>query len=256
MPEKEPEVADAAHYIDLFKNVVIAQDDEGVRFSVPERILRSEKFGSFALNVYGEVEYFKEHDHYGQIRTLQRDGGIMCAVWAPHLFPFEEVDPVTHLPDILDRERCSFVATLHREQEGEQSAPHPYELAIHSPRGIFAAIPDMGQSYSGHDVFNEFHWYLHRAVGQHVEWPDETPPSTADFLADLMVSDPDRFNRIMQGEETMPAEFEKAHEPLDYRTRESWANESGLQAFGAIWVPVDELRRGIEAEVEFPMFQR
>jgi hypothetical protein len=256
MPEKGPEVVNAAHRIDLFSNVVVAEDDHGVRFKTPERILESEKYGSFAFSVSGQEEHFKEHDHYGQIRFLQRDNEVSGGIWVPHLFPFEDVSPHTHLPDILERQRCSFVMTLRKLEEGARSAPHPYEVAIHAQQGIFAAMPNIGLSLPGQDTFDEFHWYTHDAIGQRVEWPVETPPSVVEFLGELMVSDPERFHRLVRDEEDMPDEFEKSREPLGYETREPWANESELQAFGAIWTPVDELRRGIDAQVEFVMFQR
>ena len=248
------EVFKADQRIELFRNVVITDDEYGVRFDTPERIVDSQLYGSFALRVYGELRYFKEHDDYGEIRFLHQAGEISDAIWLPHLYPFESVDADTNLPTIVDRERCSFIVSLGRIEDGPKPAPYPREIAIHSSQGIFAALPDMGSFDSEEDYYTEFHWVEHGAIAQRVEWPSDEPPSVTDFLGELLATDVGRYNRILSGEEELPKAFEKSHEPLDFRTRLTWVNETGLQATGSIWVPVEELRRGIDADIEFVMF--
>ena len=186
---------------------------------------------------------------------MQRRGEILAALWAPHLYPFENVSSITHLPEVLDRERCSFAMTVQRIEDGQVPVPRPREVGIHTAQGIFAALPNIGLSYPGTDMYDEFQWFGHNAVCQNLEWSDTAPPSITDFLGKLSVSDPKRLDLVLSGKEELPYEFEKSRMPLDYRTRTPWDNEDGHQAFGAIWVPVDELRHGIDAQVEFVMFQ-
>lgn len=250
------EFYDGSKMVSLFDGAVVTEDENGVGFIVPERLITSKVHeGVFGLEVSGKLRYFKEHDDFGHTRFLQRDGQITAAIWAPHLYPFESVDPKTNLPTILDRERCLVNISL-RSLSEEQEVPHRCEIAIHTAEGIFAALPDIGTSYgSGQNYYTEFHWFEHDAIAHHVEWPNVESPSVTDFLAELLVIDPDRYSRLTSGQEDLPHVFTYGHTLLDYRTRKPWDNGNKMQAFGEIWVPIDELRRGIDAKIEFPDFQ-
>jgi hypothetical protein len=249
------ELLDGAKMIDLFKDVVVFENEDGIGFTVPERLIKSEHHGIFGLEISGKLRHFKEHDDYGNVRTIQTDDRTGYQIWVPHLYPFEPVDPKTHLPEILDRERCLMEVRL-RSLIEEQDVPHRCEIAIHTEQGIFAAPPAIDLSYgSGRNYYTEFHWFEHDAIAQQVEWPNVEAPSVTDFLGELMLIDPDRYERLMNGEEDTPHQFTYPHKPLDFRKRRPWENINKMQAFGEIWVPIEELRRGIDAKIEFPDFQ-
>ena len=55
MKKQGVEIHDAAEQVELFSDVAITEDDEGVRYSTPERVLQSKKYGSFLLRVSGEL---------------------------------------------------------------------------------------------------------------------------------------------------------------------------------------------------------
>ncbi len=102
-----PEI-DRSKPVDLFEGVEVYHNGERVILRLPPRVIRTEPYGSLILNVWGREQTAKKWNHYGSER-FSRSGD---RYWFPHAFPCDDIDPLLHTPDILDRPRVEIKISL------------------------------------------------------------------------------------------------------------------------------------------------
>lgn len=232
----------------VFENVRVTEAEGELSFQVPKRRIHSENLGRWELEVYGKRRWFKEHDDYGEIRFLADGTGL----WIPHLFPFEETR-ANGMPTILDRERCELTITMKSMQTFKPNES-PIVL-IDTPQGT--AIADIRlnieETYSAdRNYFKYFEMQDKPFISQLLGY-DERWRSLREYLNDPATSASiTDYERMMMSEIPIPEEYLRSQKPNDW-TERSRADYDGL-AFGTIWVPVDELRRGINSTISFPNF--
>ena len=230
----------------LFENVRVIESEGELSFQVPKRRINSENLGKWELEVYGKRRWFKEHDDYGEIRFLADGTGL----WIPHLFPFEETDE-NGMPIILDRERCELTITMKSMQTFEPNGS-PIVLIDTSQGTAIADIRlNIEETYGAdRNYFKYFEMQGKPFISQLLAY-DERWRSLKEYLNDpntsASITD---YERMMVSEIPIPEEYLRTKEPNDW-TERSRADYDGL-AIGTIWVPVDELRRGIDATISFP----
>ena len=174
----------------------------------------------------------------------------MC-LWIPHLFPFEDTDS-KGLPLILDRERCSFTVRLQplSENDGINAT-----AAVTTAQGVLLAH-ESPESYNPDFTryFNEFSFSNKLLLADEVTYPEKRWNTLEEYYRDNGLTIDylqwrvDMLNNVIP----IPDEYDAQFEPNEWEKREP-ADVTG-QAFGEIWVPVDSLRRGIDAEISFPCF--
>ncbi len=252
------EYADGTGDYPLFEGVQIIEDDNGLRFRTPRRIIRTKDGAVWGLSVFGSLKHFKERDDYGFIRSLADEQGMpIGAIWKPHLYPWEEVGE-DGLPLIRDRERCEITVELADLNEARAHGAQ-VEIAITTPSGRYQAQPDQGLSYNprGDQYFEEFVDMQRRQIADVVEYPNAIgePPSLSALLLKLYdAGEFERADRIEMGEEPLPPELTEYDRPNDWQVREPFITKS--LASGTMWVPIDLLRSGaIEAAISFPSMQ-
>lgn len=229
----------------MFTGVEITEAGDTLRFRTAPRIIDAHELGKYILKITGSRQRFKEHDDYGEIRFT----GSGTSLWIPHLYPFEELDEAG-LPLIKDRERCNVTVSL----EPLQFTDEAQEVTIATPNGEFTA-GESPESYNPWGIlyFSEFNAIGRALVSDLVTYPEMQWPTLAEFFAAEL---PDHsYHDYLQGpgsmDESLLEPYNRQFEPKNWRARKP----SGFQgnAFGSIWVPVDELRAGIiEASIIFP----
>lgn len=230
----------------LFDNVNISEVEGELSFSMPKRFVNSANLGKWALEVNGGRKWFKEHDDFGTIRFLANG----TALWIPHLYPFEETDE-TGLPLILDRERCELTVSMTSMQifEPDESP----EVVITTPHATIGADDVINIEYTyGTDknYYRQFMMQQKPLVSQLVSYDQRWRDLTA-YLGDPTTPEKiEDYPKIMLGRVAMPEEYVRSKKPNDW-TQRAISGHPGT-AFGTAWVPVDELRRGIEADISFP----
>lgn len=234
----------------LFTNVRIVEENGSLRFDVPKRFIDTPEDGKWSLEVFGRRRWFKERDDYGDIRFLKNG----CAIWVPHLFPFEDMDE-QELPTIRDRERCEVTVCL--QPPIDSYVDKPLQVAIKTPQGEFLAH-ESPESYNADGVsyFTEFTWNGKPLVSDLVTYPERRWTSLREYLREMKPNlSAQEYDAIMCGEPSANediAPFLAQDHPGDWWEREKSGYTSA--AFGSIWVPVDLLRKGIEADISFPCF--
>lgn len=237
-------VFDAKTPLPLFENVVVHDDGS---FKVPERFIGHEKYGIWGFSAVGRLEHFKSRDEYGRIRSFQREDNRIDPIWVPHLYPFEEIDS-KGLPLIRDRERCEMTVLLSRID-----APEIYPL--------FTEIYIGGQTYgASHDIeydlydgaaFTQFIAVDEHFTPESVEYSEERWDNLEEYLEEQgRLGD---YMDIMDGNIPFPEEYKRQHQPLDWRSRQP--SDVTMSRTGNIMVPIDDLRRGLDAQILFPMFR-
>lgn len=253
--QEHPELFLSGHEdISAFDGVVITETEGNLSFSVPPRFINAGNNGIWKLEVSGTRQWLKERDNYGEIRFLADDSG---AIWVPHLFPFEEVDD-NGLPTILDRERCKVTITLDPlTSRPPQLLP---DISLATGTGSFSAVEAIEyHNPEGTVYFTEFCADTQPLRALRVSYPDNPWDSFSDYLAHVA---PDQdvemllFNGLHGRSEEVVAyarEFYRLRQPHPWY---HWdPSEYTGSAFGSIWVPVDELRKGVAATITFPCFQ-
>ena len=235
----------------LFDNVVVIEEADGVRFEAPRRLIETKNHGRWQLRVYGARRWFKEVDHYGEIRFTQ-SGEVL---WIPHLYPFEELDG-DNLPIIRDRERCALTVELSKYQ-GEMPEPDKSEVCIDTPKAGYVACESI-ESYNpnGLRYYDEFATESLRLIVRIVTYPERQWQMYADY-ADSHPDAPSLYDILNSGGSlTMPAEYTAQDLPNAWYDRER-RELSPTGAFGRIYVPVDMLRHGAldDVMIRFPMFE-
>ncbi len=241
------ESLDGASDLPLFEGVIIIDTEENLGFSVPERYINTSKYGKFILEIDGDWHRFKERDDYGAIRTTQSGKSL----WIPHLYPFEETDE-RGLPLILDRERCKLHVSLQLISGHTNISP---AVSIQTPQAKLTA--NQGEeSYNGSwkSYFNEFELDGTPLRADFVAYPKRRWHLFVDYVNEMnptMTSDD--FMASMLGKLPFPDEFLNQDRPDNWQARPP-ADLIGT-AFGSVWVPIDDLRRGIDAAISFPCFK-
>ncbi len=229
----------------LFAEVNITESGDTLRFETKPRIIDARELGHYILRVTGKRKLFKEHDDYGDIRFTSTG----TSLWIPHLYPFEEVDE-TGLPLIKDRERCDVTVSL----EPLQFTNEAQEATISSPNGEFTA-GEAPESYNPWGVlyFSEFNAIGRALVSDLVTYPEMRWLTLAEFFA-AELPDLDYYDYFRHPESVDKNLLEPYHrqfEPKNWRVRKLSGYKGN--AFGSIWVPLDELRAGtIDASIIFP----
>lgn len=230
----------------MFENVQVIEENDGLRFRVPRRLIETPTAGKWIFEIYGRRKWFKERDDFGDVRfTVSGD-----CLWIPHLFPFEETN-ADGLPLILDRERCEVMVTL---QQAEDNADIATTAAIKTQFGELSA-QESALSYNPEFIryFDEFEFQGKPLVADTVTYPPHRWESLEHYFREMHPDmDSETYYSILLGQLPFPEEYGAQFEPNDWQERER-SGFSGT-AFGSIWVPVDELRRGIEADISFPCF--
>lgn len=233
----------------LFKHVRITEEDGELSFSVPKRFVDSPNHGKWELEVYGKRRWFKEHDDYGEIRFL----GDGTALWIPNLYPFEETTE-DGLPLIPDRERCEVIVTMKSMQTFDPDESP--DVLIETPNGSLFADTHLNIEETYGADRNYFSWFEMLGkpfVAQLVTYDDRWRSLTA-YLKDPATPETmEQYHLMMLDRVSMPDDYLRSKEPNDWTQRSP--SEHTDQAFGRVLVPVDELRRGIEADISFPIFK-
>ncbi len=229
----------------LFSDVKITESGDTLHFDTEPRILDAHTLGTYVLRVSGNRRLLKEHDDYGEIRSTT-DG---ASLWIPHLYPFEELDE-TGLPLIKDRERCNVTVSL----EPLQFTSEAQEATISSPNGEFIA-GEAPESYNpwGIFYFSEFNAIGRSLVSDLVTYPEMRWPTLAEFFAaELPELDYYGYSRRPESvNKNLLEPYYRQFEPKNWRVRKPSGHKGN--AFGSIWVPVNELRAGaIDASIIFP----
>lgn len=237
-------VFDAKQPLPLFENVMV--DDSG-NFRVPERYIGHQKYGVWGFSVVGRRVTFKSRDEFGRIRFFHRgesDGG---AIWVPHLYPFEEKDS-NGLPLIKDRERCELTVLLSRI-----FGPKIYPLytQIHADGQTYGAERDIEAIFMDGAIFSEFVCAGSEYIPESVEYPEKSWKTVGDYLEEKGRTE--EYYDMMTGRTPIPDEYEQQFEANDWQVRQP--SDLRVNRFGAIMVPVDDLRRGLDAEILFPFFR-
>ena len=228
----------------MFESVQI---DENGSFRVPERFIDTQKYGVWAFSVFGRLEHFKSRDEYGEVRFLQQEGDISGAIWAPHLYPFEETDD-RGLPLIRDRERCEMTVALRPVE-----APDIYPLCVEICAGnqTYGAEQDISYGLVEGGIFTEFVAVGDEFTPENVTFPEMRWNNLVEYLNDNGRAA--EYADMMTGKIPVPEEYTSQFEAEDWKTRQP--STYTAYRFGKIMVPVDRLHAGIEAEILFPMFQ-
>jgi hypothetical protein len=233
----------------LFENVRVIEEDGELSFSVPKRFIDTPSHGKWELEAYGRRRWFKEHDDYGEIRFLANG----TALWIPHLYPFEETTE-QGVPLIPDRERCALTVTLKSMQTFEPNdSPN---VMIETPRGSLSADINLNIeiSYGGDRNYFELFEMLGKPLVSQLVTYDDRWHSLAAYLEDPATPEAiEQYHLMMLDRVPMPETYLRSKEPNDW-TERTPSGHSG-EAFGEVWVPVDELRRGINADISFPLFK-
>lgn len=246
------EILDGRGEYELFKDVVITESDAGVRFHVPRRVIRTtDGKGYWGLEVYGSLEYFKERDDYGEIRFLSSG----TSFWAPHMYPFEEMDE-RGLPLIRDRERCNVDIVLRSlaADTGHQSVPE-VEAELRTPYVTLRAQDNIEDYNPDGDLsFSDFVDLSRPLPADEVKYPEKRPLYFSEIVADLETNgQAELAESILTLRVPIPERYHAAYDPLDWQTRQPLKMVSS--AFGEVWVPLDQLRAGIDATISFPTFR-
>ena len=242
-------VLDGTEDHDLFQDVQVRDGS----FEVPERVIDTPNHGRYSFSAFGSVQHFKERDEYGKVRFLgDRMGCAVGAIWVPHLYPFEQTDD-KGLPYIRDRERLAMTVLLD-PLEGQDLYPACAEISAGGQLYGSEVMPIHAMTIL--KTFTEFVAVGRRLVAEDVEYPELCWPTLSDYVADRMSDSGDPpvdviIRDMSRGVMPLPEEFEAQFRPLQNRR----LSRCGGNAFGTIYVPIDDLRRGIEATISFPMFK-
>lgn len=237
---------DGAGIFPLFDNVQIVEQEGELSFTVPRRYLDAGNLGKWELDVYGRRRWFKEHDDYGSTVFFASGKGI----WAPHLFPFEEITD-QGLPVIPDQERCQIIVSMK-----PMHACFPDEdpkIALSTPAGNLIGKDDLNLEISYGTEKSYYEWFkmIGRPLVSQLLVYGKQWKSFTDYLNDPETpGSMDDYDKILDQEMPIPQEYLQSTEPLDWTKRPNSDYES--TAFGQIWIPVSILRRGAEATISFP----
>lgn len=244
-PEYERIYLDGTQPHPMFLNVQIEETEQGVGFSVPKRIINTPNNNKWIFDIYGGRKWFKERDDYGNFRFTKSGDSL----WIPHLYPFEETDE-HGLPIIYDRERCAVKIRLQ---------PFVTSDDINTQVNIVTANATLlGQeapeSYNPYFIryFNEFTFVGKPLISQSVTYPKIQWPTFADYLRDKGISKAEQTEFLMS-QKAWPDEFLAQKQPEPWYVREP--SGFGGFAFGEMFVPIDDLRHGINADILFPCFK-
>lgn len=245
-PSAKREYLDGRQVHPLFQDVRLIEENDGVRLEVPKRYIDTPADGKWAFEIRGKQRWFKEHDDFGAFRLTQ--SGV--TLWIPHLFPFEETNEAG-LPVILDRERCELTVSLQPIGENNTDVT---TAQVETQFGTLTADEAPG-SYNQYQIlfFTDFEYQGVPLRADLVTYPDFRWSSLGQYLQE---KDPTtsqaKYDAIMLGNLPLPEEYSAQDRPDDWSERQP-SRYAGT-ASGTIWVPLDEIRRGIESTLSFPCF--
>ena len=253
-PPQTPEFVDISQPFPLFEGASVIEIDDRSLLDVPTRYVRTERYGDWSLNVRGESKWFKEHDDYGQIRFAQ-SGKIF---WIPHVYPFEPTDSHTDMPVIVDRERLEVWIEMEQQAESKETPALNFELHLDTDYGHCASVPEEGAYYGSNPYgsFLRFDTFFYENMPLYVQdvqiATHERGISAEDYLMNVYRKSGDTaMDEAMRG--PMPDHVGLKHSYNHHSERESFISDN--HHFGALWVPVADIRGGtLRADVTFPMF--